>query len=452
MNMDVCVTDYGVKPDGTLQTAGIQQAIDDCFAHGGGTVRIPSGEFFTGGLRLRSNITLYLCRGAVLKGSRDITEYSSVLSDKVEPINDSDRTEVLWSYARPERDNSYLLKPVSSWNNALIRAIDAENVSVIGEDGSVIDGCDPYDETGEEHYRGPHGIDMHRCRNVTLKGYTLMNTGNWAHAIYFSSGITISGVTVLAGHDGAHFSSCDDIFIENSKLATGDDCIAGFDNNNVTVINCELNSACSAFRFGGNKVRVEDCHIYGPAEHLFRGGLSVEEKKQGVHASTAGGRYNMLSVFTYYADYTLKIRKEPGDILFKNCRVENTTRFIHYNFSGNEPWQLARPLSSVRFKNVSVDGVTMPIHLYGDESSRISVTLDGVHYKMTEGNDCRELFKIAHIEKLSVRNVTVENFRGDTVFASWGDVREISLDNFNLGDDAEALTVSRSDKFECTPI
>ena len=32
------------------------------------------------------------------------------------------------------------------------------------------------------------------------------------------------------------------------------------------------------------------------------------------------GRRNMLSVFTYYADHTIQVRRTPGKILFRNVK------------------------------------------------------------------------------------------------------------------------------------
>ena len=68
--MTIDATQYGARGDGiTLNTDSIQQAIDDCFLQGGGEVLIPEGRFLTGGLRIRSNVTLRLLKKAVLLGS-----------------------------------------------------------------------------------------------------------------------------------------------------------------------------------------------------------------------------------------------------------------------------------------------------------------------------------------------------------------------------------------------
>lgn len=56
-------------------TKNIQEAVDKCFKAGGGKVVIPKGVHFSGPLRLRSNVTLYLEEGAILKASPNIDDY-----------------------------------------------------------------------------------------------------------------------------------------------------------------------------------------------------------------------------------------------------------------------------------------------------------------------------------------------------------------------------------------
>ena len=60
------IIQYGALLSDRLQTRAIQSAIDDCFLSGGGEVVIPEGVWRTGGIRLRSNVTLHLLSGAVL--------------------------------------------------------------------------------------------------------------------------------------------------------------------------------------------------------------------------------------------------------------------------------------------------------------------------------------------------------------------------------------------------
>ena len=52
------VCDFGAVGDGTtLNTKAIQSAIDACHSDSGGTVIIPVGNFLSGTLELKSNVT-----------------------------------------------------------------------------------------------------------------------------------------------------------------------------------------------------------------------------------------------------------------------------------------------------------------------------------------------------------------------------------------------------------
>ena len=69
-------------------TNQIQKAFDDCFLAGGGEVRLTKGLYPVGGLRLRSNTTLYLESGAILKASRNVEDYKILEKDAIEPLKE----------------------------------------------------------------------------------------------------------------------------------------------------------------------------------------------------------------------------------------------------------------------------------------------------------------------------------------------------------------------------
>ncbi|MBQ2614433.1 MAG: hypothetical protein IJB80_03770 [Clostridia bacterium] len=452
----VSILEFGAVPNGAaLQTEAIQAAIDDCFLAGGGEVVIPEGVFLTGDIRLRSNITLHLLSGAVLKGSRNPEDYYHYRKDKVEPLAPELVTDAPWKRAEVsedmEKDYAFMRVAGSRWNNALIRAIQAENMAIIGEEGSLIDGSDCFDEQGEEHYRGPHCIGMFYCKNITFAGYTIKDSANWAHSTFYCENIHMNNVTVLAGHDGIHMTVCKNIVIEDSRFYTGDDCVAGFANLNVSVKNCELNSACSAMRFGGTNVMVEGCHMYGPCKYLFRGSLSDEEKRNGVQPSTEGHRNNMLSVFTYYSDFSVCIPYQPGNIVIKDCKVDYADRFLHFNFSGNEMWQSNRPLTSIRFENIQATDISMPLTAYGDKENPVTLELKNLEISMRKGSEEIDFMHIANYEKVSLKNVTLQNFKGKNLIKTWSD-GEVKIENLTCPLKEQDYLTKATDPFTCQPI
>ena len=409
-----------VRPTGGDATAAIQGAFDECFRAGGGTVVVERGEYAVKGLRLRSGTTLLLRSGAVLKASRDCGDYDILQNDALEPVPADDFAPgVVWVRPKDRKTNDHILKYASRWNNAIIRILRARNVRIVGEPGSAIDGCDSYDPVGEEHFRGVHGISVHASTNLAFSGYTIRNTGNWAHLLKDCADMRFERLMILGGHDGIHMSVCDRAAIADCTMKTGDDCVAGFDNEDVVVRGCSLNTACSAFRFGGRRVLVENCRCYGPGEYPIRNSLPKADRISGSHGTPGAGRRTMLALFTYYSDFTLKVRHQPGDIAIRNCIVENAERFLHYNFSGNETWQKNRPLGSIRFENVTAQGIAMSLCAYGDPETRMSLAMKDCRISFAKPQ--REFVRGAHIGGLSLENVSVEGVEGPCV-RSWGDV------------------------------
>lgn len=455
--MKVSVIDFGAVPNGEkVQTGAFQAAIDECFRLGGGEVAVPGGTYVIGDIRLRSNITLHLLEDAVLLGSLDPKDYRNILEDAIEPLPKEQRTDIAWMLPGPWQERGggfkeYLYCAGSYWNAGMIRGVYAENVAVIGEKGSVIDGRNVYDSDGEENYRGPHGINMHFCKNVTFKGYTVTNTGNWAHAIFQSENIQFDGLTVLAGHDALHTRACSRVSMTNCKLITGDDCIAGFDNLDVIVRNCEISSACSAFRYGGNNILIEDCYSYGPCKYQFRGHFSREEKESRAEVS-ATARNNMLSFFTYFVTDDLPQRKAPGNIVIRNCRVTGADRLLHINLSGNEGWQRGNPPTDITFENIEASGIKTGLYAYGDGIVPYRLDLKNVRYSVAEGFGTEPLIKAAHFGEINLQDVSVLNYEGSALIKTWSEGGRVSARGLACEVKDGELVVRAAEAFVCDPI
>ena len=97
------VRDHGAKGDGVhLDTKALQTAIDAVNAKGGGIVAVPPGRYLTGTLYLRSHVTLYLEKGSLLLGSKDLTHYPETVA-KVRSYTDNYTDKSLIYAERVER-------------------------------------------------------------------------------------------------------------------------------------------------------------------------------------------------------------------------------------------------------------------------------------------------------------------------------------------------------------
>lgn len=397
------IADFGAVSCDSLQTKAIQCAIDTCFQKGGGRVVVPAGIYLTGGLRLRSNVLLYLQSGAILKGSTDPEDYMAFLEDTLEPL-------------KPCENTHPGVYPYSRWNNGLIRVMDAENVAIVGEKGSYIDGSNCYDPEGEEKYRGPHAINIQHSRNILLEGYTVVHSANWAHAIFVTQHITARNLTVLGGHDGFDVRTCDDVLVEDCEFYTGDDCVAGFDNCDVVIRNCILNCACSSFRFGGNNVLIENCRSYTPARYGFRGSIPKDQRYR-MPLTDEACRHSTHTPFKYYCDFRAQIRKTPGDILIRNCTFEGSDSAFLLEFDGEHKWCCNRSLTSITFENCTITGVSKPLKIHGDAGEPIDFTLRNVKISAREGFRDVTFMEATNYKKITLEQVTVEGYRQPAIHA-----------------------------------
>lgn len=453
------IIDYGAYASQTvLQTEFIQRAIDDCFLQGGGIVVVPKGTYLMAGIRLRSNTTLYLQTGAILLGSRNPKDYFTWENDTVEPVEPQYITQGRWhidqlkqtQYVEDDPLFDFMRKPCSPWNYALIRAQHAENIAIEGEPGSIIDGNDCYDPLGEEGYRGPHGIFTFECKNISISGYTLQNSSNWAHFFLNSENIKCNNIIVKAGHDGIHFRGCRNIDVRDSEFYTGDDSAAGFANVDVIFSNCKLNSACSAFRFGGTNVLIEKCHMFGPGRFLYRGSMTLDEKINGKptpDTADTGHRKNMLSAFTYHAEFSLPIKERPENIVVKDCLIENADRFLHYNLSGNESWQKGRPLGDITFENIKATGIKLPMTAYGAENDPLELTLKNVEIVESPDFVGDALIRTCHYKRIILENVKLENLPCKSLVKRWSKKGEIKFQNVSCNLEQEDYICDAEEKF-----
>lgn len=461
MNTKVSIIDFGAIPESPqLQTDAFQKSIDFCFLNGGGEVVVPTGTYIIGDIRLRSNITLHLMENAILLGSRNPQDYFNFVDDKIEPLPKEELNlqkvtsiKILSNLGFPYTEyKRRLFKAGSRWNYGMIRAFYAENISIVGEKGSKIDGRNVYDPEGEEWYRGPHTINMHYCKNLSFTGYTVVNSGNWAHCLWYSENLEFNNLKIYGGHDGIHTRICNNVVIENCEIETGDDSIAGFDNLDVIVRDCKISSSCSAFRFGGNNILIENCDIFGPCKYPMRGQFSIEDKQVGADWSKSVTK-QMLSFFTYFvqADYR-EPRKAPGKIIIRNCTVDNMSRFLHINLSGNEPWQKGNPPTDILFENIKATNIRTGVNAHGDGEVFFDIKFKNMEYTFSDECNENSFMRASEFGNITFEQTSFNNFKGNTFIRKWGKCGQIHYKEFNCDSKGEPSIKNEDGLIECTAI
>ncbi|MBB5441194.1 polygalacturonase [Pedobacter sp. AK017] len=207
------ILNYGAKAGGlTLNTAAIQNAVNAC--EDGGIVYVPAGDFKTGALFLKSNMTLYIEKGGRLKGSIDPKDYEPFVYNRFEG----------W-----EMNTFASLINAGTMNKD--GRISLENLSISGL-GTISGGGERLAKAmisrNGMRSRG-RLISLLNCKNVNIEGLKIEESPCWTIHYVYSSKITCQGLTIssfVENGDGIDPDSSTDSYIFNCKFWTNDDCIA----------------------------------------------------------------------------------------------------------------------------------------------------------------------------------------------------------------------------------
>jgi polygalacturonase len=256
------VTAFGAKPGNPGNRTAIQRAIDECAARGGGVVRIPTGRFQSGTLRLKSGVALWLDHGAVLAGSGDPDQY--------EPRHLTDR------------------QPPNSWERAFLLAERIERAAILGYGTITGGGLTRPNERGKAlaPFR-PRLVSFEHCRDVRVEGVALRDSDRWTLHFYDCDSVRASNLHITAGYtipnsDGIDVDGSRNVVIAGCEIVTGDDCIVIKTTNylgdpkpceNVTVSNCVLSTRASGLKIGTethadfSNIAFSNCTIFGSGDH-----------------------------------------------------------------------------------------------------------------------------------------------------------------------------------------
>ena len=241
---DFFARDFGARPDGvTLNTASLQAAIDFASANGGGRVILDNGDYVSGTIYLKNDVTLHIEKGASLMSSLNPFDF----------VRDQD----------------------AGWTS-LVFAIKQRNVGVTGEgmiNGRGFDVATRYvdfvhlglidDPLGLDRVREilrPENLHFYKCDNITIKNITLKDPASWNQQYDKCSNILVDGVKVDAksywNNDGIDIVDSRDVVIRNCYFDAANDvyCFKSHSNDgvseNILVENCVGRSSANGIKFG----------------------------------------------------------------------------------------------------------------------------------------------------------------------------------------------------------
>ncbi len=380
------ITDFGAVGDGqTINTTAIRKTIEACAQNGGGTVIVPAGEFLSGTIQLKSNVTLFLSNGAVLKGSNQLRDYY-IDSVRVGLLHTKNCTNI---FIRGEGiidgngDAFQYLDKRKTFRPEEYKKYTRQGTGYAGDTTDVSDG------PVEPHEQRPYQmIIFSNCTNVHVQDVTIKNAPFWTLHLADCNGVVVANVRILnniliANSDGIDCTSCSNVLITNSEITGGDDAIVlnsysvhfelpGFQNllrpsENITVSNCILQSRSSGIRIGGIDHR--------PMRNYSFNNIIIYDSNRGIGVFTGieGGIENCS-----FSDITIETRLHTGDWWGK-------AEPVHIQAVPTSAGHRAGPIRNIRFRNIRASGES-GIVIYGFEKGIISgVSFDGLDFHLKNG-------------------------------------------------------------------
>lgn len=367
----VDIRDCGARTDRENNRDAVQTAIDEAATHGG-VVYIGGGEYVTGSLQLKSNVTLFIEKGSALVASRN-----KVAMDK----------------------------------GCLLLAENAENIVLTGGGKLCGEGnfyslapkeppkTEPFSkalgvwETRQEYryrvrfaHESKYGnlVRLVGCRGVRIENFMLENSAAWTLELNGCDGVQIQNFIInnnrhVANTDGIDVAGSSNVTVEHCFISTGDDGIVLKNSKtlgkkapmeNITVRNCKVSSCTNAFKIGTETsydigdVTVENCEFF--LDDIYPGGVS------GISIESADGA-------------TVK------NVEIRNIQMRGITcpLFISLNNRNRDKdFDNAGAIDSVKVENLTACDIEIPVIITGTKALTVqNVTLKDFDLQYAAGED-----------------------------------------------------------------
>ena len=384
------ILNEGGNNKGIKCTEAIQNAIEKASKNGGGTIFFPAGEYLTGALKLKSNITIHLDSGALLKFSENFDDYLPYVEMRYEGIVMKTFSPLF--YAKDAENITIKGRGVidgqgKAWWNEVYRIEGSKEVLpptkyqtmwVEQNQGIVYEPY--YKRTIDKHFFRPAFFQAFECKNILIEGVTFQNSPFWTINPVFCDNVTITGITINNPYspntDGINPSSCKNVHISDCHISVGDDCITiksgrdadgrkyGRPTENVTITNCTMLSGHGGVVIGSEmsggikKVTISNCVFDGTDRGIRiksargRGGVVEDIRVDNIVMKNIKQEAIVMNLF-----YDKDAKEEPVSErtpIFRNIHMSNITG-SNVNKAGVILGISEMPVQNISFSNINMD-------------------------------------------------------------------------------------------------
>nr|WP_299340616.1 glycoside hydrolase family 28 protein [Allomuricauda sp.] len=285
------VSDHGIRADGmTINTEKLQNLIDTINNNGGGTLVFPKGNYLTGSLQMRSNVSLYLKKDAVLLGSSDPLHYKTIaMEGKPETPKKDDNSQMALLVAyKADNFKIYGQGKIDGQGRALALAIDS-----LHHAGIKIDPKYNYRRMRPNETARPKLFRFSTCKNVAVLDLNLHNGSCWGLSFELCEQLRLDNLKIVNraywNNDGIDITDCKNVQVTNCDVDSADDgiCLKSYYptryNDSIYIANCTIRSSASAIKFGTasyggfKNVTIENVEVFD----TFRSAIAIESVDGG---------------------------------------------------------------------------------------------------------------------------------------------------------------------------
>lgn len=421
------ITKFGAKNDGSAKaTDAIREAIGAASEKGGGTVYFPAGEYLTGPIHLKSNITLFIEAGAYVRFSDDFDDYLPFVQSRYEGLMTKSFSPLIYAY---EAENIAIVGRGTLDGQGKKWWDQAERLG--GKDVKPYKYFDRYEEANKDTMNSyspyvakkgflrPPFIQPMFCKNVLIEGVTIVNSPFWTVTPEFCENVTITKVTITnppsPNTDGINPSSCRYVHISDCHISVGDDCITiksgknesgrmmNVPAENYTITNCTMLSG-----HGGVVIGSE---MSGDVRKITISNCVFDGTDRGIRIKSTRGRGGVVE----------EIRVD--NVIMKNIKREAIKLNMFYSDTPAEPVSVRTPI----FRNIHISDITaeanQAVVLIGLPEMPIeNITFSNINFTSKEG------FNITDAKNIQIHNVHVDTEIGPAIEIA--DANDVELYGF----------------------
>ncbi|MGF6989722.1 polygalacturonase [Lachnospiraceae bacterium PM6-15] len=380
------ITHYNASGDGVANaTSGINTAI--YLAPKGAIVRFPKGTYLVDQILLKSDVSLYLEAGCVIKQN---TQRSSLAVLKGFQKD--------YNYEKATVGASWEGNPLDTYSSVLL-GFGVENVEIFGDgviDGNGLEGDWWQNPKVKKVAYRPKNIFLNKCKNITLMGFTSKNSASWNIHPFYCEQVEIYNLSLQSDKnspntDGINPESCQRVIIAGCRFDVGDDCIAiksgkyfmsQFDYQpceDIQISNCYMGSGHGGIALGSEiscgvrRMQVSQCFMEGT--------------DRGIRIKTRRGRGSGSLVENVMLSklYMKEVKHGIAINMFYNCDPDGKSEYVQSREAAPKD-KYTPAIRDILIEDVELTGIRgCGIFMYGLPESKIeNVRIENSRFSFSE--------------------------------------------------------------------